>query len=182
MIAFKAFNKGLICRGYQFEQGKTSITDAANCARNGFHAAENPLDTFTYYPNTEDSEYWMVRCGGDINEDGVDSKIACTELTPIRRLRLSEMAAAALIYIQKHPSRKLFNGKNSYQNKIFKLLKSKSPVLSGEFAQWLGFAQEKDGVIEKINLIYIDGKRYLPNVLYDIDGFAVERSERNKNE
>ena len=91
MIAYKGFKKGLVCRGYQFEAGKTSVTESANCAQNGFHAAENPLDTFTYYPNIANAEYWMVKCEGDINEDGVDSKIACTELTPIRRLELPEM-------------------------------------------------------------------------------------------
>ena len=43
MIAYKGFNKGLICRGYQFSKGE-NITEEANCAKNGFHSAENPLD------------------------------------------------------------------------------------------------------------------------------------------
>ena len=173
MIAYKGFEKGLVCRGYQFEQGKTSKTDAANCAQNGFHAAENPLDTFSYYPDIRSSEYWMVRCSGDMHEDGVDSKISCTELTPIRRLTLPEMAAAALIYIQKHPSRYLHGNRNYYENKAFKLAKGENPILFGSFAQWLGFAEEKNGAVERINLIFIDNKRYKENIRYSIDGFPV---------
>ena len=46
MIAYKGFNKGLVCRGYQFSNGE-NITDEANCAKNGFHSAENPLDCIT---------------------------------------------------------------------------------------------------------------------------------------
>ena len=173
MIAYKGFKKGLVCRGYQFEAGKTSVTESANCAQNGFHAAENPLDTFTYYPNIANAEYWMVKCEGDINEDGVDSKIACTELTPIRRLELPEMAAAALVYIKKHPSRQISSNGNLYENNAFKIIKSKRPILWGKRGQWLGFAKEKDGKIDRINLIYIDGKQYRPNIKYDIDGNAV---------
>ena len=31
MIAYKGFNKGLVCRGYQFQPGE-NITEEANCA------------------------------------------------------------------------------------------------------------------------------------------------------
>ena len=56
MIAYKGFNKGFICRGYQFSQGE-NVTEEANCAKNGFHSAENPLDCITYYGNIKDSVY-----------------------------------------------------------------------------------------------------------------------------
>ena len=42
MEAYKAFDIGLKCRGYQFVAG-LNVTDQANCVRNGFHCAENPL-------------------------------------------------------------------------------------------------------------------------------------------
>ena len=50
MLAYKGFDKGLICRDYQFNPG-LNVTEKANCAKNGFHCAENPLDCFNYYPN-----------------------------------------------------------------------------------------------------------------------------------
>ena len=43
MIAYKGFLPGLICRGYQFRMG-LNVTEKANCAHNGFHCAEDPLD------------------------------------------------------------------------------------------------------------------------------------------
>ena len=85
MIAYKGFRPGLICRGYQFVMG-LNTTEKANCRENGFHCAEDPLDCLSYYSSLEHSEYYIVNAGGDIDEDEHDSKIACTELTVIKRL------------------------------------------------------------------------------------------------
>ena len=79
MIAYKGFNPGLICKNYQFEMG-INRTKEANCRANGFHCAANPLDCLSYYPDIHSSEYYIVDAGGDIDEDGDDSKISCTEL------------------------------------------------------------------------------------------------------
>ena len=89
MIAYKGFRPGLICRGYQFVMG-LNTTEKANCRENGFHCAENPLDCLSYYSSLEHSEYYIVNAGGDIDEDEHDSKIACTELTVIKRLTKEE--------------------------------------------------------------------------------------------
>lgn len=102
MRAYKAFNIGLKCRGYQFVEGK-NVTAEANCVRNGFHCAENPVDCLTYYPNVKTSEYWIVDAGGDVDEDGCDSKIACTELTTIKKLTLNEYMIHCLAWMAKHP-------------------------------------------------------------------------------
>lgn len=90
MIAYKGFRPGLICRGYQFVMG-LNTTEKANCRENGFHCAENPLDCLSYYSSLEHSEYYIVNAGGDIDEDEHDSKIACTELTVIKRLTKEEL-------------------------------------------------------------------------------------------
>ena len=71
MIAYKGFEKGLVCRGYQFVMG-LNCTEKANCRENGFHCAEDPLDCLTYYSNMDNSEYYIVNAGGDVHEDGVD--------------------------------------------------------------------------------------------------------------
>lgn len=170
MLAYKGFNKGLTCRDYKFLAGKKSITKEANCVKNGFHAAEDPLDVFKYYPNIEESEYWLVRLEGDIHEDGNDSKISCTELTPIRELSIPEMAAAALIYIQKHPNR---THKENYSNKAFKIAVGENPVLSGELGQFLGFAVRIGKEIPEISIFQIDGEQFLPNTEYDYSGAIV---------
>ena len=81
MITYKGFEKGLICRGYQFRAHEVNVCEKAKTAREGFHSAENPLDVLTYYPNPETSEYWMCIASGDVDEDGHDSKVSSTELT-----------------------------------------------------------------------------------------------------
>lgn len=89
MYAYKGFEPDLSCRGYRFVMGK-NVTPEANCASNGFHCAENPLDCLTYYSDMDRSIYCLVQPGGDIDEDDRDSKIACTELTILRRLTRKE--------------------------------------------------------------------------------------------
>ena len=102
MRAYKAFNIGLKCRGYQFVEG-INVTDEANCVKNGFHCAENPVDCLCYYPNVKTSEYWIVDAGGDIDEDATDSKIACTELLVIKQLTINEYLIHCLSWIAKNP-------------------------------------------------------------------------------
>ena len=104
MIAYKGFRPGLICRGYQFVMG-LNTTEKANCRENGFHCAEDPLDCLSYYSSLEHSEYYIVNAGGDIDEDEHDSKIACTELTVIKRLTKEELFLHGLAYMADHPRR-----------------------------------------------------------------------------
>ena len=88
MITYKGFEKGLICRGYQFKANEVNVCEKAKTAREGFHSAENPLDVLTYYPNPETSEYWMCIAGGDVDEDGADSKVSSTELTLLSEMEI----------------------------------------------------------------------------------------------
>lgn len=47
MIAYKGFHPGMVCIGYQFQMG-LNMTEEANCRKNGFHCAEDPLDCLSY--------------------------------------------------------------------------------------------------------------------------------------
>jgi hypothetical protein len=98
---------GLKCRGYQFKADEVNTCDAATCVREGFHAAENPLDCFSYYHSFENSEFWLCLADGEIHEDQTDTKLSCTELVFVKRLELFEMAAFGCQYILRNPKRKL---------------------------------------------------------------------------
>lgn len=50
MKAYKGFNEELKCRGFQYEVGKEYEEPEAELCKCGFHACENPLDVFHYYP------------------------------------------------------------------------------------------------------------------------------------
>ena len=74
MKAYKGFDKDLKCRGFQYEVGKEYEEANASLCKKGFHACENPLDTFRYYGPT-DSRY----CEVDVDDNGErnrdDSKV-----------------------------------------------------------------------------------------------------------
>ena len=106
MYVYKMFQPGLVCRGYKFKVGLNEC-EHATCVKEGFHAAENPLDCLSYYPNFDASECWLCYADGDIHEDGTDSKISCTKLEILRRLEKHEFVCEAVTYMLEHPKRKL---------------------------------------------------------------------------
>ena len=178
MIAYKGFEKGLVCRGYQFVMG-LNCTDKANCRENGFHCAEDPLDCLTYYSNMDNSEYYIVNAGGDVHEDGTDTKISCTELTIIKKLSREDLFLHALAFMVDHPKREwsshVIKDKGSAQYRYYAVVRGKDPVASGPKGSILAFAKEDaDGNISQIALAKVDGKKLLPNVWYGVD--LVERN------
>ncbi len=174
MIAYKGFAPGLICRGYQFQMG-LNVTDKANCARNGFHCAENPLDCLTYYPDMTHSEYYLVNAGGDVDEDDRDSKVSCTELTIFKKLGREEFFLHALAYMADHPARKcgsrVMRDIGSTGNNSFVVVRGTDPVAKGGRNSILAFAKEEPetGKIVQVTLACTDGKRAKPDVWYDAD-------------
>lgn len=101
-FCYKMFNKGLSCRGYKFKVGANEC-EHATCVKEGFHAAENPLDCLSYYPKFDDSECWLCYADGEIHENGSDSKLSCTRLEILRRLDKWEFIYEAVRYILEHP-------------------------------------------------------------------------------
>jgi len=81
IIAYKAMDKNMQCRGKQYEVGKTYHEDKADCCHAGMHACENPLDVLHYYPLKDSPRFFEVECGGNVDKSGEGSKLACTELT-----------------------------------------------------------------------------------------------------
>ena len=77
--AFKGFDKRLRCRGFQYEVGKVYQEPVAELCNKGFHACENPLDTFRYYPPT-DSRYCEVEIDDNGQRNSDDSKVCGKEI------------------------------------------------------------------------------------------------------
>lgn len=76
MKAYKGFDRNMRCRGFQFEEGKTYEEDKAELCKAGFHACENPLDVWHYYPPADGCEYHEVELE-DVSEkrNSDDSKV-----------------------------------------------------------------------------------------------------------
>ncbi|RFZ77487.1 hypothetical protein DS742_18210 [Lacrimispora amygdalina] len=173
MIAYKGFSPGLVCRGYQFHMG-LNVTDMANCRDNGFHCAEDPLDCLTYYSDMEDSEYYIVEAGGDIDEDDLDSKIACTHLNILKRLTEEEFFLHSLAYMVDHPKRrwnsKVQKDKGEACNG-YALVRGIDPAATGELNDILAFAKEDHatGNIIQVALARVDGRKVLPGRWYGVN-------------
>ena len=173
MIAYKGFNRGLECRGYQFHMG-LNVTEEANCVCNGFHCAHNPLDCLSYYADMEKSVYCVVNAGGDIDEDAKDSKISCTELTILRRLSKKDFFLFALAYMCDHP---LLEWSSHVQTESgiarngYAVVRGKDPVAKGNYGDILALAKESsDGTkIIQIGITAVDGESVKPDVWYDVD-------------
>lgn len=101
MKAYKGFDKNLKCRGFQYEIGKEYETDTAKACESGFHACENPLDVFNYYPPA-DSRYCEVEQSGEISKDSDDSKIASTKIKIGAEIGLSGLIKAGVNFILEH--------------------------------------------------------------------------------
>ena len=173
MIAYKGFVKGLICRGYQFSMG-LNVTEKANCGRNGFHCASNPVDCLVHYPNIRTSVYYLVDAGGDLDEDNQDSKISCTELTVLKELDVEQLLLHGLAYMVDHPllpwsgqvSRDHAKAQGGYA-----IVRGPDPAAKGELGDILALARESElgDRIEEVALSRVDGENILPNVWYGID-------------
>jgi hypothetical protein len=173
MIAYKAFEPGLICRGYQFVMGLNQ-TERANCRANGFHCAENPLDCLSYYPDMAKSEFYLVKTGGDIDEDGDDTKIACTELAIIRKLTQEEFFLHGLAFMVNRPKREWSSHvkKDRAQAKRgYAVVRGIDPVARGGLGDILAFAKEDmtGATVSHISLAQVDGIKVLPDLWYGVD-------------
>ena len=173
MIAYKGFNKGLRCRGYQFTMG-LNVTEKAKAVACGFHCAEDPLDCLSYYPDMESSEYYVVDAAGDVNEDGRDTKIACTELTIIKKMTKEELVLHALAYMTDHPKRPsnhlVERDRGQVRRYGFVIVRGEDPVAKGRRGDLLAFAKENtQGQICEVALVTVDGKKVKENKWYGVD-------------
>ena len=80
---YKAFNKGMICRGKQYEENATYEENGNEiCEAGVMHFCENPFDVLNYYPlvdeNGDISDFAGVEAVGDIYKR--EDKIATNKL------------------------------------------------------------------------------------------------------
>ena len=100
MKTYKGFDKDMKCRGFQYEEGgEYEHKGKVKACDSGFHACEDPIDCFSYYPPAS-SVYHVVEQEGDISKDNDDSKIASSKIKIGARIDVLGIAKAHMEYVK----------------------------------------------------------------------------------
>jgi hypothetical protein len=90
MIGYKAFDSNLMCKGFQYEIGKTYEFDGdIKLCKAGFHFCENLTDCFWYYSG-EHVRFAKVEALGAVERSDRDSKCVTDKIRIIEEISLDE--------------------------------------------------------------------------------------------
>ena len=99
MKGYKAFSKGLVCRGKRYAENTVFEEESAEICKIGMHFCKNPLDTLDYYPLIDNkgniTEFAEVEALDDAKTN--DNKKFCTKKLKIgAKLNLSQFIKASV--------------------------------------------------------------------------------------
>ena len=102
IIAYKGFDENLCsrCFGFQYEVGKEyhlDNDDDISVSCNGFHACQNPLDVFVYYPMSSYTRYAMVMLWGDVDFANDGKKICATDIMIVKEIGIDEIVTVGIM-------------------------------------------------------------------------------------
>ena len=110
MKAYKGFDKDMKCRDFQYEEGKTYETDKAELCETGFHACEDPLNVFRYYPPGSGSKYHEVTLEGVTDEKSDDTKRVGTKITVGAEIGIPGIVKAHVEYVKENVTKHVVAG------------------------------------------------------------------------
>ena len=102
MKVYKATDKDMKCRGYQYELGKTAeVGGDIELCKSGLHACEMPLDVLDYYEPGDGSRYFEAELedvSGEIRSD--DTKRVGKKLTLSAEIGIPGLVKAQVEYVK----------------------------------------------------------------------------------
>ena len=104
MKAYKAFNRDMTCKGFQYEEGKTYELpegEEAKLCENGFHACERAVDVLGYYEAGQ-SVIHEVEVDDVDPKRGDDTKLAARKIHIGARLNVGQLVQATFEYNKEH--------------------------------------------------------------------------------
>ena len=128
MKGYKAFEKGLVCKGKQYAENTIFEEENAKVCESGMHFCENPLDVLDYYPlidnNGELTEFAEVEALDEVLTD--DNKKYCTKKLKIgAKLDLPAFVKASIDFqFEKTPVEKTIRKNKSASGNSSKLAAS----------------------------------------------------------
>ena len=102
MKVYKATDKDMKCRGFQYELGKTAEVDGdAKLCKRGLHACEMPLDVLGYYAPGDGSRYFAAELE-DVSDEmhSDDTKRVGKKLTLSEEIGIPGLVKAQVEYVK----------------------------------------------------------------------------------
>ena len=89
--SYKAFDKNMQCRGFQYEVGKEYEMDGGiECCNRGFHACKSPLEVWDHY-DMLNSRFAEVEQTGKIDEEEKSTKVCSSHIKIKAELKLADI-------------------------------------------------------------------------------------------
>ena len=91
ITSYKAFDKNMQCRGFQYEVGKEYEMDGEiKCCKQGFHACKSPMEVWNYY-DMLNSRYAEVEQSGKIEKEENSTKVCSSRIKIKAELKLADI-------------------------------------------------------------------------------------------
>ena len=101
MKVYKATDKDMKCRGFQYELGKTAEVEGdIELCEKGLHACEMPLDVLGYYAPGEGSRYFEAELEDVSGKKSDDTKRAGKKLTLSAEIGIPGLVKAQVEYVK----------------------------------------------------------------------------------
>ena len=89
--SYKAFDKNMQCRGFQYEVGKEYEMDGEiKCCERGFHACKSPMEVWDHYDMLS-SRFAEVEQSGKIEEEKNSTKVCSSRIKIKAELKLADI-------------------------------------------------------------------------------------------
>ena len=98
--SYKAFDKNMQCRGFQYEIGKEYEMDGEiKCCDRGFHACKSPMEVWYHYDMLS-SRFAEVEQSGKIDEEGNSTKVCSSRIKIKAELKLADIIKVGVEWLK----------------------------------------------------------------------------------
>ena len=100
ITSYKAFDKNMHCRNFQYEVGKEYEMDGEiKCCNRGFHACKSPMEVWDYY-DMLNSRYAEVEQSGKIEEEENSTKVCSSHIKIKAELKLADIIKVGVEWLK----------------------------------------------------------------------------------
>ena len=98
--SYKAFDKNMQCRGFQYEIGKEYEMDGEiKCCERGFHACKSPMEVWDHY-DMLNSRFAEVELSGKIDGEGNSTKVCSSHIKIKAELKLADIIKVGVEWLK----------------------------------------------------------------------------------